>query len=87
MTSPGLIRAMPDSASGPLAALPSLQNHEAVVVGEGVSLPMRIRFDDLDAKNQPRSASAKFSRAWQEERGDQVSIAGVLDRWRRQARE
>ena len=79
--------AMPDSASGLLAALPSLQNQEAVVVGEGVNLPMRIRFDDLDAEHQPRSAGAKFSQAWQEERGDHASIADVLDRWRRQARE
>ncbi len=79
--------AMPDSAGGLLAALPSLLNQEAVVVGEGVSLPMRIRFDDLATEHQPRSATAIFSRAWQEERGDHASIAGVLDRWRRQARE
>ena len=38
----------------------------AEVVGEGASLPMRIRFDDLDAEHQPRSATAKFSCAWQE---------------------
>src|SRR2546430_10260109 len=34
------------------------------IAGEGVSLPIRVRFDDLPAPHRPRSEGAAFSRAW-----------------------
>ncbi len=77
-------RALPDSAAGLLSALPALRTQEAVVVGEGVTLPMRIRFDDLDQDKLPRSATARFSTAWAEDRDTEELISDTVDRWRRQ---
>ena len=78
-------RALPESAAGLLGALPALRTQEAVVVGEGVGVPMRIRFADLDAADRPRSQSAPFSAAWRAEAGQDRLIAGVIDRWRGRA--
>src|SRR3546814_19540408 len=57
-------RALPESAEGMLNSLPALRNQQAVVVGEGVVLPMRIRFDDLPEPKRQHSDSASFARQW-----------------------
>jgi len=79
-------RAMPDSAAGMLNALPALRNQECIVVGEGVSVPMRIRFLDLEPYNRPQSDTAIFSDAWEydQDRGESF-LHDVVDRWRRQS--
>ena len=79
-------RAMPDSAAGMLNALPALRNQECIVVGEGVSVPMRIRFLDLEPYNRPQSDTAVFSDAWEydQDRGESF-LHDVVDRWRRQS--
>ena len=79
-------RAMPDSAAGMLNALPALRNQEAIVVGEGVTVPMRIRFSDLESYQRPQSDTAIFSDAWEydQDRGDGF-LHDVVDRWRRQS--
>jgi DNA helicase HerA-like ATPase len=56
--------ALPDTAQGMLAALPTLRNQEAIISGEGVPLPIRVRFNDLPANGRPRSDGAEFSKAW-----------------------
>jgi len=80
-------RALPESAAGMMGALPTLRTQEAVVVGEGVTLPMRIHFDDLASEHKPLSDTACFSSAWQQgvER-DENFVLDTLDRWRRQTR-
>ena len=60
-------RALPESAAGMLSALPALRNQEAVVIGEGVTLPMRVRFDNLPEAYRPHSKTADFSDAWSAE--------------------
>jgi len=78
---------LPDGLGGMLASLPSLRRQEAVVIGEGVAVPMRIRFDTLAPEDQPRSNSAHFSRDWQtDSAGDEFLQDGVR-RWRRQMRD
>src|SRR6202007_1889498 len=57
--------ALPDAARGMLAALPSMLTPEGIAFGEGVPLPMHIRFHDLPPPRRPRSDSAEFSKAWQ----------------------
>jgi DNA helicase HerA-like ATPase len=79
-------RALPESAEGMLNSLPALRNQQAVVVGEGVVLPMRIRFDDLPEAKRPQSDTASFASAWQEERSEAGFVARTIDRWRRQIR-
>jgi DNA helicase HerA-like ATPase len=78
--------ALPDSAHGLLAALPSLRTQEAIAVGEGVTVPMRLRFDDLAEQFRPMSGTANFSTAWQNDTQDEAFIEAVIDRWRRQLR-
>ena len=79
-------RALPDSAAGLLTALPALRTQEAVVVGEGVSLPMRIRFAHLPEERRPRSTTAPFSSAWQDDVDPTLQVDQVIRRWRQQAR-
>jgi hypothetical protein len=56
--------ALPDAAQGMLAVLPMLRNQEAIISGEGVPLPIRVRFDDLPPGSRPRREGAEFSKAW-----------------------
>ena len=46
------------------AALPFLGNMEAIAIGEGVPVPMRLVFDSLTGVQRPRSNSALFSERW-----------------------
>lgn len=78
--------AIPESGLGLLSALPALRMQEAIVVGEGVTVPMRIRFDDLDPELQPRSGAASFSKAWKREIDEDGFIAETVQRWRFQTR-
>jgi hypothetical protein len=77
---------LPESAQGLIGSLPALLNQEAIAVGEGVSLPMRLRFNDLAPEERPRSATAKFSSAWVNDAGMEKTLAEAIDRWRQQAR-
>jgi hypothetical protein len=61
---------MPDAARGTLATLSSLGTQEAIVCGEGVPIPMRIRLDDLPPMRRPRSDGADFAKAWQADSAD-----------------
>jgi len=52
------------------SALPFLGNSEAIAIGEGVAVPMRLRFADLPPGERPRSRSAAFSESWQTPQDD-----------------
>ncbi len=74
--------ALPDTGHMMLSALSSLPSQQAVVFGEAVPLPMHIRFDTLPAEKRPRSHSANFSEAWQ---NDSVGVDfrdEAIRRWR-----
>jgi DNA helicase HerA-like ATPase len=75
-----------DGAHGLLDFLPSHGDAEAIVAGEGVTLPLRLRFDPLPAERQPHSGSARFSSSWQRASRDEAFVAEVVERWRRQER-
>ncbi|MEE9589159.1 MAG: DUF87 domain-containing protein [Hyphomicrobiaceae bacterium] len=78
--------ALSESAMGLMEFLPSLRNAEAIAVGEGVSVPVRIRFNELPEDRRPLSGTAQFSTAWQNDDEDQSFIDTVVERWRRQRR-
>jgi len=78
--------ALPDAARGMMESLPSLRTQEAVAFGEGVPLPMHLRFGDLPAERRPRSDSAKFSKAWQANAAGIDFINEGIRRWRQQSR-
>lgn len=75
---------LPDGADGLIAALPALHAQEAIVVGEGVTVPMRLRFDTLQESLRPKSGTASFSDAWQTDYIDHWFIEDTVARWRQQ---
>ena len=77
---------MPDAERGNLATLSSLGTQEAIVCGEGVPLPMRIRFDELPRAHRPRSEGADFAKAWQTDSADAAFRDEGVRRWRQQSR-
>ena len=78
---------VPEAALGLMNALPALRSQEAVVVGEGVTLPMRIRFNNLPPEHRPASDTAVFSESWKtEEQPEWDLIYETIERWRHQVR-
>lgn len=72
-----------DWATGLLDFLPSLRTSEAIVIGEGVATPVRLRFDQLPENQRPKSGTASFSEAWQTDTDDLDFVRATIDRWRR----
>jgi len=75
-----------ESALGLLDSLPTLRTGEAIAVGEGVSVPVRLQFDMLPDERKPLSGTASFSTAWQNDDKDETFVAEIVERWRRQRR-
>jgi hypothetical protein len=78
--------AVPDSSRWMIDSLPALNTQEALVLGDGVPVPMHIRFDELDAKHRPASTSPSFAGSWRGEVEDGGLIADAIERWRYQIR-
>jgi DNA helicase HerA-like ATPase len=78
--------ALSESAAGLLEFLPSLRNAEAIAIGEGVAVPVRVCLDTLPEANRPLSGTARFSAAWQREVDDTDFLAAMVERWRMQRR-
>lgn len=79
-------KALPDAGQTMLRSLPSLGTQQAIVFGEAVSVPVRVRFDELPAQRRPRSESASFSSAWQNDGADEAFRDETIRRWRLQTR-
>ncbi|HVH74178.1 MAG TPA: DUF87 domain-containing protein [Stellaceae bacterium] len=77
--------AVPEASHGLMNFLPALRNGEAIAVGEGVSLPMRICFTLLPDSARPKSATASFSKAWEKDEGLSL-VERTVERWRRGVR-
>ncbi len=76
--------ALSEASSTLMNALPLLGTAEAIVVGEGVPVPMRIRFDDLPPDERPRSNSAPFTVQWQGDTKNRELLDRVVMSWRYQ---
>ena len=74
--------AMPEGARGFLDAIPALRNRECIVCGEGVAIPIRVRFDDLEAEKRPASSDPSFARLWRETGDEAGIISRTIKRWR-----
>ena len=74
--------AISDTGSGLLEFLPALGQREAIAFGDGVALPVRIKFNELAADSLPRSSTAKFSEKWQVSAEDVSFLDTVVERWR-----
>src|SRR4030095_9462669 len=74
--------AMPEGARGFLDAIPALRNRECIVCGEGVAIPIRVRFDDLEPEKRPASSDPSFARLWCETGDEEGIIQRTIKRWR-----
>lgn len=67
--------------------LPLLGDREAVILGQGVAMPMRITFDALGQGGVPRNLNAGFSRSWKTPNMDRAALDAIVSRWRASGRE
>jgi DNA helicase HerA-like ATPase len=74
--------AVPEASHGLMNFLPALRNGEAIAVGEGVAMPMRICFSLLPDDRRPKSATTSFTSAWSTG-SDGTQIERTVERWRR----
>ena len=74
--------AMPEGARGFLDVIPALRNRECIVCGEGVAIPLRVRFDDLEPEKRPASSDPSFARLWCETGDEEGIINRTIKRWR-----
>jgi len=74
--------AITDTGSGLLEFLPALGQREALAFGDGVALPVRIKFDELPSGCLPRSTTAHFTEHWQRSVGDEGFLEQVVEKWR-----
>jgi len=74
--------AVPEASHGLMNFLPALRNGEAIAVGEGVAMPMRICFSLLPSDRRPKSATASFTGAWSND-SNGSQIERTVERWRR----
>ncbi len=77
---------MPEGARGFLDTIPALRNRECIISGEGVAIPVRVAFDDLEPSKRPASTDPLFSELWQETGGEEEILERVVRRWRSQGK-
>jgi DNA helicase HerA-like ATPase len=75
-----------ESGLGLIDSLPTLRTGEAIAVGEGVSVPVRLYFKLLPEGQRPLSGTAAFSAAWKDGKRGPDYVAEIVERWRRQRR-
>ncbi len=76
--------AMPEGARGFLDSIPALRNRECIICGEGVSIPIRVCFDNLEESKRPASEDPSFVDLWSESGGEEEQVERVVQRWRTQ---
>jgi DNA helicase HerA-like ATPase len=76
---------VPDALSGLIDLLPALRTGEALVMGEGVQIPSRIRLPLIEPR--PRSDDPEPAKRWKEVRVADPPYAKAVTAWRRQRTE
>ena len=71
-----------DGALDLLNYLPVLGDREAIVLGQGVPMPMRIKFRDLNETAVPRSRKDGFSAAWKNGNIGRAELEEIVQLWR-----
>ena len=61
-------------------------DRECIVCGEGVSVPVRITFDNLEEEKRPASTDPVFSELWTRTGDEPGIIDRTIRRWRSQGR-
>ncbi|MBC2670436.1 ATP-binding protein [Novosphingobium piscinae] len=78
--------AMPEGAKGFLDSIPALRNRECIISGEGVSIPVRVSFDELEEVRRPASADPSITELWSNSGGEEDMVLRTVMRWRAQGR-
>ncbi len=77
-------RVLPDGSAWMLRMLPALAAGEALIVGEGVPVPVTVRLDRLPPERRPASATPSFSDIWSHPPADHTAfLETAIRRWRR----
>ncbi len=76
--------AMPEGARGFLDSIPALRNRECIICGEGVAIPIRVTFDNLEEHKRPASEDPSFVDLWSRGGGEEELVQRVVLRWRSQ---
>jgi hypothetical protein len=71
-----------DGALDLLNYLPLLGDREAIVLGQAVPMPMRIRFHDLGDTDVPKSRHSGFSAGWKNANIDRTKLDEIVALWR-----
>lgn len=80
----GRIRAaVPDALGGLIDILPALRTGEAILLGEAVQIPSRVRFPLIEPR--PKSSDPDTTERWTEGRADCPAYPEAITRWRRQS--
>ena len=74
--------AVSDAASSLLEFLPAMGTREAIAFGEGVSTPMRLRFENLAEEHLPRSRTPTFANNTSAQSANGSFVDAVINRWR-----
>jgi len=67
--------------------LPLLGDREAIIFGQGASMPMRIRLDDLGRRGIPRNMNPGFTQSRKVPEMDRETLDSIVSRWRNAGRE
>ena len=78
--------AMPEGSRGFLDSIPALRNRECIICGEGVSIPIRATFDELEEFKRPASEDPSFVKLWTQTGGEEEMVDRIVRRWRAQGR-
>jgi hypothetical protein len=62
--------------------LPLLGDREAIVLGQGVAMPMRVRFKTVQAARLPTIRHEGFSKGWSSADFNAEALEEVVRRWR-----
>ncbi len=77
----GRVRSLvPDALAGLIDLLPTLRTGEAVILGEAVPLPCRVRLPLVEPR--PKSSDPEVATRWKSERLEKVDYAAALSAWR-----
>ena len=76
--------AMPEGSRGFLDSIPALRNRECIICGEGVAIPIRVSFDNLEEHKRPASEDPSFSELWSRGGDEEELVERVVLRWRSQ---
>jgi len=76
--------AMPEGSRGFLDSIPALRNRECIICGEGVAIPIRVNFDNLEEHKRPASEDPSFAELWNRGGGEEELVERTVLRWRSQ---